>query len=139
MRMTGDYHLSSDIMQETFFRYFDHYREQENPSLLYTIARHALYDHIRQQKHSVLSEETDSAGHIDQDKVLLVREEYRQVLSAMQRLDDDERSVLSLAVSGDFSYREIGEISGLSETNVKVKIHRARQKLRKMLEEDIHG
>ncbi len=138
MRMTGDYHLSGDITQEAFVRYLDRYGYQETPSLLYVIARNALYDHIRRRKQDVPIDEIQSGSSLDPNRVLLAREEYRQVLSAMQRLNDDERDVLSLVLNGDFSYREIGDIAGISEANVKVKVHRARQKLRKMLEEDIH-
>jgi RNA polymerase sigma-70 factor (ECF subfamily) len=62
-----------------------------------------------------------------------VREEYRQVLSAMQELAKDERDILALVISGDLSYREIASIAGISEANVKVKVHRARLKLKKFL------
>ncbi len=138
MRMTGDYHLSSDIMQETFIRYFKHYDQKDTPSLLYTIARNTFYDYLRKQKGSALIEEIQNEGQSDQDRILLVREEYRQALLAIQKLEDDEKNILSLAISSDFSYREIAEITGISEANVKVKVHRARQKLKKMLEENIH-
>ena len=55
---------------------------------------------------------------------------------ALQKLDDDERDILSLILSSDLSYREIATIAGISEANVKVKVHRARIKLKKMLEGD---
>ena len=43
MRTSGDYYLSGDIMQESFTRFYKHYRHQsQEPSLLYTIARNAL-------------------------------------------------------------------------------------------------
>jgi len=61
------------------------------------------------------------------------RNRYRRVLSAMQRLQKDEREMLTLDVSSDLSYREIAKIIGTSESNVKVKIHRSRLKLRKIL------
>lgn len=64
----------------------------------------------------------------------MVREEYRRVLQAMQQLNEEERDVLSLALNGDLSYREIGELTGTSEGNVKVKVHRARAKLKKILQ-----
>jgi RNA polymerase sigma-70 factor (ECF subfamily) len=66
----------------------------------------------------------------------MAREEYRRVLVALQKMDEDERDILSLVIGGDLSYREIAAISGISEANVKVKVHRSRLKLRKMLEED---
>ena len=48
MRMTGDYYLASDIMQESFTRYLECYPKQiPNASLLFTIARNAIFDHSR--------------------------------------------------------------------------------------------
>ena len=64
----------------------------------------------------------------------MVREEYWRVLAAMQQLDEVERDILALAVSSDLSYREISMLTGFSEANVKVKIHRTRVKLRKIIQ-----
>jgi len=136
MRMTGDYHLSGDIMQESFVRYLEHYGQEDTPSLLYTIARNTFFDHVRRQKRSALIENDQRESYIDQDRVLMAREEYRRVLLALQKLEEDERDILSLILSSDLSYREIATIAGISEANVKVKVHRARLKLRKMLEGD---
>ena len=136
MRMTGDYHLSSDIMQESFTRYFEHYGQDDTPSLLYTIARNTFFDHIRREKRSSSVENHQEECSVDHERVLMAREEYRRVLLALQKLDEDERDILSLVLGGDLSYREIAAISGISEANVKVKVHRSRLKLRKMLEGD---
>jgi RNA polymerase sigma-70 factor (ECF subfamily) len=65
----------------------------------------------------------------------MVRFEYRRVLSAMETLAEDEREILVLAAGDDLSYREIASLVGISEVNVKVKVHRARLKLRKTLKE----
>ena len=48
-------------------------------------------------------------------------------------LEPEERDVLSLVVSSDLSYRQIARITGTSEGNIKVRVHRARVKLRKMI------
>ena len=134
MRMTGDYHLSSDIMQETFTRYLEHY-SQEPPSLplLYTIGRNALFDHWRKEHRRPLFEGDQADCSVDPEGALMVREEYRRVLVAAQELDKNERELLALAVSGDLSYREIASICHISEANVKVKVHRARLKLKEIL------
>ena len=66
----------------------------------------------------------------------MIRSEYRRVLSAMASLEESEREILVLAAGGDLSYREIASLIGTSEMNVKVKVHRARLKLRKTLKED---
>ena len=134
MRMTGDYYLSSDIMQESFTRYLEHYGNKgESVSLLYTIARNALADHARKQGRTTQLDGDPEDSACDQENALMVREEYRRVLGAIQRLKENEREILALAVSGVLSYREIASIAGTSEANVKVKVHRARLKLKKIL------
>jgi RNA polymerase sigma-70 factor (ECF subfamily) len=52
----------------------------------------------------------------------------------MQTLKTDERDILALTVSSQLSYREISSIVGISESNVKVKVHRARAKLRQFIQ-----
>ena len=134
MRMTGDYYLSSDIMQESFTRYLEHYGNKgESVSLLYTIARNALADHARKRGRTTQLDGDQEDSACDQEHALMVREEYRRVLGAIQRLEKNERDILALAVSGVLSYREIASIAGTSEANVKVKVHRARLKLKKIL------
>jgi RNA polymerase sigma-70 factor (ECF subfamily) len=134
MRATGDYYLSGDILQESFTRYLEKYGEAgQNPALLYTIARNALVDgHRKQGRDTPLFLEQAHPQH-NPETHLTVREDYRRVLAAMQKLAPKERDALSLVVSSDLSYREIARITGTSEGNVKVRVHRARVKLRKMM------
>ena len=134
MRSAGDYYLASDIMQESFTRYLERYgKEFQSASLLYTIGRNLIYDNARKKSRDAKFQ-PDQNNSEDHEHYLMVREEYRQVLAAMQTLDDSERDVLALAVSSELSYREIASIAGISEANVKVKIHRARVKLRKIIQ-----
>lgn len=134
MRSTGDYHLSSDILQESFTRYLEKYGEEGlSTTLLYTIARNALIDGYRKKVYDAPPFEETGNPHPDPEKHLLVREDYRHVLAAMQKLAPEERDVLSLVVSSDLSYREIAKVTGTSEGNVKVRVHRARVKLKEMM------
>ncbi len=134
IRMTRDYELARDILQEAFTRYLEHYRDRDqSASLLYGIARNALFDHVRRRAHNTSRNEGEGCHSADQEQALLIREEYRRVLDAMHRLEESEREILALAVSGDLTYREIASIAGTSESNVKVKVHRARVKLKEIL------
>jgi len=134
IRLTGDYQLSGDIMQESFTRYLEHYGPQtQNVSLLFTIARNAVWDNNRKRSHSKELEDDIKDDAIDPEQQLSVREEYRKVLNAMQQLDKSERDILALTVSSDMTYRDIATVTGISEANVKVKVHRTRIKLRKIL------
>jgi RNA polymerase sigma-70 factor (ECF subfamily) len=134
IRRAGDYQLACDIMQESFTRLFEKYTaEQFTPQLLYTIGRNLVLDALRKRRHNP-SQTDDVEQPVDgQEHYLLVRDEYRQVLAAMRQLEDDERDLLALVVSSELSYRELAAMTGLSEANIKVKIHRARKKLRACL------
>ena len=134
MRSTGDYYLSGDILQESFTRYLEKYGEEgQNPSLLYAIARNAVVDgHRRQGRETSLSDAQDHSRH-NPETHMMINEDYRRVLAAMQVLEREERDILSLVVSSGLPYREIARIAGTSEANVKVRVHRARVKLKKLM------
>lgn len=136
LRKSGNYHLAADIMQESFTRYLERYSEKgDNPALLFTIGRNLLLDQIRKTRSDVTFEEEKHGSVIDQESVYQVQEEVREVLAALHHLDDEERDILSLLASSGLPYREIAQITGNSEANIKVKIHRARIKLKNILKE----
>lgn len=135
MRLTGDYYLSSDILQESFTRYLDRYSKREpSAPLLFKIARNALLDHQRRSNQNIQMQDDGDYADGNPEHLMMIRDEYRRVISAMQELREAERDVLALVVSSDMSYREIAEITNTSEQNVKVRVHRARVKLREIIE-----
>jgi RNA polymerase sigma factor (sigma-70 family) len=89
-------------------------------------------DHRKQRRDTQLSDEPE-LSQSNPETHMMVRDDYRRVLAAMQQLEPEERDILALVVSNDLSYREIARITGISEGNVKVRVHRARVKLRKMM------
>lgn len=134
IRMTGDYQLAGDVLQESFVRLLSHYGAGEkNVALLYKIARNALIDSRRRGRKIIEAEISDVADERSLEHDIMIRESYRKVLAAMKHLDETERDILSLSVSSDLSYRDIAMITGISEANVRVRIHRARLKLKGML------
>jgi RNA polymerase sigma-70 factor (ECF subfamily) len=135
IRMTADHDLSADVMQESYARYIAHYgsRPCQYP-LLYRIARNVLNDHFRRNNRFTYTDDDveDSCASVDQ--TIEDRDAFQQVLKAMQKLKPEDREILSLATGdGNLSYQQIGEITGNSEANIKVRIHRARLKLRELL------
>jgi RNA polymerase sigma-70 factor (ECF subfamily) len=134
MRSTGDYYLASDILQESFTRYLEKYSKKgQNPALLYTIARNAIVDgHRKKTRDTRLVDEHEQSRH-NPETHMMVREDYRRVLAAMQQLVPEERQILSMVVSSSLSYREIARINGTSEANIKVRVHRARVKLKHLM------
>jgi len=134
MRITGDYHLSMDLMQESFTRYFEKYSDStRNVSLLYTIARNSFLDYKRKAGRLVALDQDYEDLSADQADSFQIKQEYMRVLSAMKGLEEDEREILSLVLSGDLNYKEIASITKTSEANIKVKVHRARIKIKNKL------
>lgn len=135
MRWTGDYQLSGDIMQESFTRLLSRYGPgRQSVSLLFKIARNAVLDEIRRKARQTGRPAAEQKESNNPEQQVLIREEYRKVFKAIQRLAADEKEILALTVSSDLTYREIASIVGVSEANVKVKVHRARIKIKQMLE-----
>lgn len=134
LRMTGDYHLSSDLMQESFTRYLSRYgRNGNQPALLYTIARNAALDALLKRREDRIEsgKAVDSTG--DPERKLIEKQGYHQMIAAIQQLNPVDRELISLLATEAFSYREISAMLGISEGNVKVKVHRARLKLKAIL------
>lgn len=134
VRMSGDVELSRDVLQESFTKYLERYgRERLDVPLLFTIARNAFFDDVRKRKQTVELPPDKKIKGPDPEQELLIREDYRRVVDALQQLSLTEREILSLVISSGLNYRAVAEIVGTSESNVKVKVHRARLKLRAIL------
>ena len=136
LHLTGDVELARDLVQETFACYFSRYgRDSEQLGLLFTIARNAGLDALRRRRTSPLPERETADPRRDPEHQLIDRQEMDRVLAAIRRLDDTDRQLVALLATGTFSYREIGRLLDLSETNVKVRVHRARLKLKALMAE----
>lgn len=140
LRKSGNSHLAADLVQETFTRYLERYRNREqSPALLFTIGRNLFYDQMRFNKRFVPQEEISQESVPGQEENYIAQEESNKILAAMEKLGDDERDILALVVSSELSYQEIADIRQCSLANIKVKVHRARQKLKIILQEKNHG
>ena len=136
LHLTGDVELARDLVQETFARYLSRYgRDSEQLGLLFTIARNAGLDALRRRRTSPQPERETADPRSNPEHQLIDRQEMERVLAAIRRLDDTDRQLVALLATGTFSYREIGRLLDLSETNVKVRVHRARLKLKALMAE----
>ncbi len=135
LRKTGSPHLAADIMQESFTRYLERYRDRErSAALLFRISRNLVVDQVRKNRaETVYDDELHGYRSDNPESGFGVREETNRMLAALARLDEEERDLLALVVASGLSYREIAGITGLSEANIKVKIHRTRVRLKMLL------
>lgn len=135
-RMTNDYHMSEDLTQDTFIRAFvnigkvksgEHFRPW-----LCTIARNIVRDYFRKSKsNATISFDQVKEFHGQWDETT-----RRRVIvqNALAKLAEKDRILLTLTYYEGLSLREVAEAMKMTESNVKVRVHRARKKLRKHLE-----
>jgi RNA polymerase sigma-70 factor (ECF subfamily) len=134
LRLTGDYHLANDLMQESFARYLSRYgRNGDNCALLFTIARNAAIDAVRKCREKSIHEDSEPSPVSDPERQLIEKQAYNRMIAAIQRLNAVDRELIALLATETFSYKEIGKLLNISEANVKVKVHRARLKLKDIL------
>ena len=76
------------------------------------------------------------SGNRQPEEVVVLNEEIKELLLAMNLLKDVERQILSMKFATDLKHREIAEIIGISEANVKVTAYRALNKLKKHMKEE---
>jgi len=126
------------LMQESFTRHFQHYGNNAvlSPALLFTIARNAFIDHLRQKNKFQISENKKPQISAEQEDTLIAREENERILSAMKRLPELDREILLLAVGG-VAYKDIAVTFKFSVSNIKIRVHRARIRLRQMMENEV--
>jgi RNA polymerase sigma factor (sigma-70 family) len=130
LRMTSDYDLSRDIMQESFARCLERYGTQiDSVALLYRIARNLVIDSRRKQSRSEPMGEREVADPANEAHQMMIREEYRNVLAALQQLRFEDRELLSLVAGEALAYREIASLLDTNESAIKVRVHRARKRL----------
>ncbi len=115
-----------DVVQCAFEKLWINRAQVDNlrcKSYLFTVAYNQMIDHIRKNKRIVLREEfREDTGNSEQ-----MRHHAGRLLNeALGRLGEMQRSLVMLKDYEGYSYAEIGQITGLNESQVKVYLHRAR-------------
>lgn len=100
-------------------------------SYLFTVAYHQMIDHIRKSKRISLKEEFRDDAKISNSNYQ--NDTKRLLNEALNKLNDVQKSLVLLKDYEGYSYQEIGEITGLNESQVKVYLHRARLILREYI------
>jgi len=100
-------------------------------SYLFTIAYHQMIDHIRKEKKYSI---TDNFEDAIIDPIYQPQHQLKQtILKAINELNPTQKSLILLKDYEGYNYQEIGEIMNLSESQVKVYLHRARLQLKDKL------
>ena len=134
LKTTNDNALADDIVQDSFIKLWesvDNIAYDKSKSFLFTTGYRRMIDIFRHNKRttpleSAKEEHTEDKSHIF--------DMAAQIDKALDRIPKIQRDVVLLYDYEGYSYKEIGAITSLSESQVKVYIFRARHNLRSHLE-----
>ncbi len=125
--------VAKDIVQETFAKVWvkrDDISAEKVRSYLFTTAHHTMIDVLRKEKYQTSVEAIDrvesTSPHENTDLQKILHD-------ALDQLPEIQRTVILLRDYEGYDYAEIGEITDLNESQVKVYIFRARTKLKQIL------
>lgn len=122
-----------DVVQEAFTRMWekvDSISYEKSRSYLFTAAYHIMIDFIRKDQRQT------SFDEVSWDKASSDRHysDLKEILDeAVERLPEVQRSALLLRDYEGYSYKEVGDILELNESQVKVYIYRARVAMKNYL------
>jgi RNA polymerase sigma factor (sigma-70 family) len=124
-----------DLFQEIVYQLWKSYpsfkRASKVSSWIYRIALNTAITIYRKSKIAIdYYQEFPEHIHPAEEKAISENEE--RLFRALRKLSDSEKAVISLYLE-DFSYQEIAAITGLSESNVGVRLNRIKNKLKEIL------
>lgn len=133
LKHTRDTEQARDLVQEAFAKMWlkvDEVNAEKAKSYLFSTGYHTMIDQIRRDKKKGNFDEVQ-AQSLSHDRQY---SDLNEILhEALEALPEKQKSVVLLRDYEGYSYQEIGEITEMSESQVKVYIFRARKALKKYI------
>ena len=142
----GDWHYAEEITQDTFLRAYQKLSTLRNPSKflgwLYVIANRLCLKWLHKQKPETQLQsledtpmeemaETAYAHYVSEQRETEATEHrFEIVKKLLEKLPEGERTVMTLHYLGEMTIKEISRFLGVSMETIKVRMYRARKRLR---------
>ena len=144
-RKTEDFHIAEDITQEVFLKVFQELHTLKDPNYfpgwLYVTTTNCCYTWHRKKRISVqplqdeeitMSEKDFYSQHVVEERTRTAVESQREVVKKLlAKLDESERTVMTLHYLGEMTIEEISKFIGVSSGTIKSRLQRARNRLQK--------
>lgn len=145
LRFVSNREQAEELAQDVFvkaYRFLSDFKGNSKFSTwLYTIVNTTCLSHVRKKKDETIMMNDKQSEHISETvssgehaSNQLEKRTQKQLLdSAIRHLPDDDAQVINLFYLAEQTMDEIAVIMGITPNNVKVKLFRARQKLKEVL------
>ena len=144
-RKIGDFHIAEEITQDTFLKAYEKLTMLKEPqrflSWLYVIATNLCKAWLRKKRlrtqslenteNMTLEKATYSGYVISENEQTAVEAQREVVKTLLAKLQESERTIVTLRYFGEMSSAEIGEFLGVSANTVRSRLRRAQQRLKR--------
>ena len=134
----GNSQSAEDLCQEIFVKIFQKYESFEQKSSvgtwIYRIAVNTCLNQLRKEKKNSTQPISEKEIEKTETTTHTTKEDNLQLLQfCIQKLNEIDRILITLVLE-DIPYTQISETLGISEANVRVKVHRIKKELKKLFE-----
>lgn len=134
---TGNREVAKDISQDVFMKFLKHLEREEvrNPkSFIYAIAHNTIIDYWRKSKSVTENSLPEGffASLVDANNT--ENAHATDLLSLLDKLSPSDQEVINLRFIEDMSSRDMAEVLNERENTVLVRINRAKERLKNLLE-----
>lgn len=135
--LSGDHATAEDLVSETFVRVWGARERVDIATVrgyLLAIARNLYLQGLRRRRRETALDAVPEPAARDAQAPLEAAVDVERALAALANLSESDRTALLLRVDEELSYDEIAAILGLTPVAARVKVHRARARLARILE-----
>lgn len=142
MRMVKNKMIAEELTQDAFLKAYKNihsYRKESKFSTwLYRIAYNTCLSSFRKHRiEEVELTDFNNESSVNSGLINLEEEDRNDMLrKVILNLKEDDQVIIQLFYLEELSIKEIAEVTDLNESNVKVKLHRSKQKLKTFIESD---
>ena len=144
-RKVGDFHIAEDITQETFLQVYRKLTTLKDPNqfpawlhvitnrqCLAWLRKKRIQTHPLEEMAIEIAEKTSYSSHVAAGQAESAAEAKRELVrNLLVRLKESDQTVIRLYYLSEMTYAEIGELLGVSADAIRVRIRRARERLKK--------
>ncbi|WP_027410590.1 sigma-70 family RNA polymerase sigma factor [Anoxybacteroides tepidamans] len=146
-RLTNDYHLAEDLLQETFYKAYLHLSSTGEVTQikpwLYRIAYHTFIDHYRKTKkgHDIQLDDFLASLKLDSsletENTVLRKYQMESIYKHLAAMKELQQKAITLVDLKGFSYKEAAELLKVKIPQLKSLLFRGRRELEKRLRNEV--
>lgn len=136
--------VAEDIVQDSLLKIWDRRKTlntiQNTEAWAMRVVRNGCLDNIRASRFTAFEQSHENKLFVNNEDTMVYQDQQKWFDEAISTLPDKQKEVFHLREVECLTYHEISEIMGISENDVKVNLHRARNKVRETMKKvDAYG